>query len=592
MSDQLRVGIDYGDLGFRVAYVEGGQVRILPLPVEITRTSIFFDPHSNISNIGVGFPSITRNLGTGIPFGLGERTETPEYFVQQGLSAIRQTLAGFSGKPMGPTVLAVPAALSQSKRQVLVGRAQEAGFPAVSLIDRCTAVALGHQGGRDESGTLVVYQLGYSDCEYALIRLARGRCRILGSGITHRVSGEFLDAVMIEAIVLALREKRIVLGLKKFTAEQWLVLRQISESARITLSRDRTTEMVLQSQLTGAKQTIRLEVDGVGFAVRAASIIGKTIEDLHALLEQNGLEPGNIDTFLLSGGVANSSPVTNILTHSLGDKPEPTGQNIVAVGAALQACQIGNDPSPPVVPEEITDTKQNGRRTTPLPELDAALDHLERETTSEENRPFVKVIDTETRPDPEPEIPTGPAGEPSEPTRFTQVRELIEQGRYREAGILLDNIAQEVDDLRGEIRRQTPEKVPLTGSQKLIERADLMLTAGRFAEAVSLTHHAYQGAPTDPIVFSGMMRVHAEAGLAMDKPEQYEQALSVLECALRHDQTDRSIHHALAQRHYMHAMAMNKLNNPQKTLEAVKQALIFAPKHEAANKLLRQLTAS
>src|SRR5947209_6813408 len=90
------------------------------------------------------------------------------------------------------------------------------GFPSllqflgsVALLDRCTAAALGQRFPRDEAKTVLVVDLAYGDCEVAVLRLARDRCRTLASAVLPGVSGEVLDAILMEAMVLGLRGRKI-----------------------------------------------------------------------------------------------------------------------------------------------------------------------------------------------------------------------------------------------------------------------------------------------------------------------------------------------------------------------------------------------
>jgi tetratricopeptide (TPR) repeat protein len=86
-----------------------------------------------------------------------------------------------------------------------------------------------------------------------------------------------------------------------------------------------------------------------------------------------------------------------------------------------------------------------------------------------------------------------------------------------------------------------------------------------------------------------MMKIHTDAGLGLSAPEQYEDAIRILTCAYSHDQTDRTVHKAMSERHYLHATAMFKLSNFDRALEAAQKALEFDPKHVQANELLAEL---
>ena len=74
------------------------------------------------------------------------------------------------------------------------------------------------------------------------------------------------------------------------------------------------------------------------------------------------------------------------------------------------------------------------------------------------------------------------------------------------------------------------------------------------------------------------------------RPEEYDNAVHVLMCARDHDPTDRSVHEALGERHYLHAVAMRQQNDKVQALAATNLALANAPKHPGANRLLQELT--
>ena len=71
--------------------------------------------------------------------------------------------------------------------------------------------------------------------------------------------------------------------------------------------------------------------------------------------------------------------------------------------------------------------------------------------------------------------------------------------------------------------------------------------------------------------------------------ETYETSIQILMCALGHDRTNREVQHTLAERHLAHAIAMDRLNNHEKALEAVGEALRFNPRLSGANELYERL---
>jgi tetratricopeptide (TPR) repeat protein len=188
------------------------------------------------------------------------------------------------------------------------------------------------------------------------------------------------------------------------------------------------------------------------------------------------------------------------------------------------------------------------------------------------------------------EVPEATTGQTASPAAGPEaslgtVRALLGEGQYLEAEAILDAVLREAEALKAEVARNLSSH-----ARRLLARAQAALRAGQINVAVTLSHQAHDEDRTDPVVFEGMMKVHADAGSMLTRPEDYAEAIKLLECAHRHDQSDRAIHKALTERHYRHALAMHNLNNVNKALAAVKQALNYDYKHPGANQLLQQLS--
>jgi actin-like ATPase involved in cell morphogenesis len=597
MTEQAYVGVELGDLELRAVYIAGSEAHDLHLPLELSGPQILFDPHSETSSLGVGFPMISQKLGANMSFtyvslrmGEGARSskveqalETPELRLTRMFAAIQQSVTKVTGRPVEGVVVAVPATMRQNSRRVLVDCARDAGFGEVSLIDRCTAAALGHRNNYpDRPTTAVVYDLGYGDCEYALLRLAGGRCHVMASGAAPEVSGEALDALVIEATVLALRRKKIYLGLKHFTPFQWHELRQLVADARKTLAERNEAFITLIPNLTGLDKAIKFNYQGEPFKNKLAPLINKTVDGVHGMLEQNALELADIDTILLVGSSAPTSPVYDILSETFGRKAVRAKPNLIAYGAAWHASQLAGNPV------ELTEAEPD-KQLAQFNESPAEAVYTQRpaDDDSEAEAGFVMLVDGEEDAHEQSQPKQGPALVITANLTLGLVRKFIEQGRHDEATLLLEVMGKGLEALKAKLQQDKKYDVART----LMQQAVSMVDDGHDPLwAVELTHRAYQQAPDDPQVFEGMLRVHAQASLHMGSLEEYETSIKLLLCALSHDQTNRSIRQALAERYYSHAVVMRKLNKT-KAFEMVDQALAYDAKHSGLNQLHNELAA-
>lgn len=596
MSDKAYVGIEFGDLELRVVYIVNSEAMELPLRIDISGPQILFEPYSETSTIGVGFPTISQKLGTHMSFTqmslrmnqelgaskLEQSVETPETMLTRMLATINQNLCRDTGQPVGGTVIAVPAMMRQNSRKALLDCARNAGLGEVTLIDRCTAAALSyHNNYTNKSTTAVVYDLGYGSCEYALLRMAGERCRVMNSGAVSEVSGEALDALVIEAFVLALRKKKIFLGLKHFTPFQWEELRHLVTHVRHTISEKREASITLIPKLTGLDKTIKFQYGSEPFKARLAPLINKTVDGVHGILEQNSLELADIDTILLVGSSAGMSPIYDLLSEAFERKATRTEPTIIASGAAWHALQLARNSVERVDLEPDKPAAQ-------IQETPAATQYAPSlmEDDSEAEAGLVMIVDGEDDSYEQTPLKQGSALVINADISLDIARKLIEQGLTDEAAMLLNSMSREVEDLRSKLVQNSTHDV----SRMLIQQALSLVESGaEFLRAVDLTHRAYQQAPDDPEVFEGMLKVHAQAGLSMSSPEEFETSIRILLCALNHDPTDRSIRKALAERYYGHAVAVRQVSESSKVFEIVDKALAFDAKHIGLNQLHKEL---
>ena len=600
MTEKVYVGIEFGDMELKVVYSVDSETLVLPLPPEIGGGQILFEANSGNSSIGVSFPAVWQKLGTHIsftsmslkvgqelqPYKVEQSTETPQSVIKYTLAMIRQSVLKVTGKPLGGVVIAVPAMMTQNSRQALLDCAREAGFEGVRLIDRNTAAALGYQSDyADKSTTALVCDLGYGDCEYSLLRLVGERCRVMNSGVVPEVSGEALDSLVIEATVLALRSNNIYLGLKHFTPFQWLELRHIVANARQTLAEKQEAYITLIPKLTGLDKTIKFRYEGEAFKNKLAGLINKIVDGVHGILEQSALELSDVDTILLVGSLARTSPIGDLLSEAFEREITLGEPHLIARGAAWHAGQIARGSV------EHTEA-ETGKLVAPLIESHAetTIAAPPGEDDSEAQAKFAVLVDVEDDVNEQSTLKQGPAFIISTSDLSLEiVRKFVEHGQREEATLLLDIMSREMEGLRERLRQDERNDVP----RMLIQQALSLVASGyELLRAVELTHKAYGQAPDDPEVFEGMLKVHTEAGLQMSSPDKYDTSIKVLLCALSHDQTDRRVRQALAERYYQYALALSKQKNWSEAFEIVDKALAYDAKHTGLNQLHKELATN
>jgi hypothetical protein len=287
------------------------------------------------------------------------------------------------------------------------------------------------------------------------------------------------------------------------------------------------------------------------------------------------------------GDTATKYPVTALLDRAFPGRLLIGDVNIVAAATAIYAASLERDPSDETRVEESISHYLSPYQ---------ALSDLPLQTEDGQELPVVTAVSIKSA------VPatagaaadgnSGPeAASRSAPEPVASVaaaKEMIERGRnlIHEATQLLQRL-----DLENQATEPPDQVSEQSDGQVLMDQAENMLARGLYAEAVSLAHRAHEEARLDGGVFARMLRVHVNASLAFNEPEQYDDAIKLLMCAHSHDRTEQSVHKALAARHVQHANAMSE-QEPIVAIRAAELALRFEPKNQDAQALLEKLRSA
>jgi len=597
--DQLaHIGIEYTDFVPRIAVLTNGTLHTIALVPDLSDQLIFldYDPQKKLSELGVAFPTVLDNIAR-------PELASAERLIRELLRIIFQSIKMQFGKQFGRAVFAVPMGLTSGRRAALVTNAEEAGFTDVELVDASIPSGMVYSKSVETPTTQLVYHLGYGNCEYALLRVVRGRVKVLDSSVAESVSGQLFDIQVMEAIVLALRAQNIFLGLKSFRVKQWLLFRKIAAKAREDLGKKPVVEVDLPPSLVSQAGSIRITLSAAGLAARSAPVINNTIDDMVALLERNDVKPEEIDAVIVLGDTATRPPVAALLARAFPGKVMIGNVGTIAAASATYSAWLERDSnggeiradlsyylSPYQAPADSpSDPAASAGAGTPLVSAvtiqESGTPRPAAETAASGAAPAKSAAEVRVEPSP-PEGGPSASARPSLSAAET-AKDLIEQGRYPEAIEVLRRLTSEPESADS-----AAPPADLTGPQALMSQAESFLERGLYADGVGLSHRAYAEAGSDGALFARMLGVHIKAATALNQPEDYETAIRLLMCAHAHDQTNRAVHQALAGRHYDHARATHALGDDETAKEAVTQALRFDPKHQDALALFDELSGA
>ncbi len=263
----------------------------------------------------------------------------PEEISAMVLRKLADEAGRYLGQPVTGAVITVPAYFNDSQRQATKDAGRIAGLEVLRILNEPTAASLAYGLDRQESETILVFDLGGGTFDVSILEVGDGVFEVKATSGDTQLGGNDFDQKIVD-----------------WLAEQFL------ETEGVDLRRDR---QALQ-RLFEAAERAKIELSGVGvsdinlpfitatedgpkhletrltrpqFEGLCADLINRLRRPLKRALGDAGLSPVQIDEIVLVGG-STRIPLVQQLVRSLIDKEPNQNVNpdeVVAVGAAIQA---------------------------------------------------------------------------------------------------------------------------------------------------------------------------------------------------------------------------------------------------------------
>ncbi|MFJ2773963.1 Hsp70 family protein [Streptomyces sp. NPDC087300] len=612
----VSLGIDFGATGVRALYALPDRPGRRVEPVPDDGPWLLCEP-AETGELPVTFPSLKSRVGSGRPVHLGGKPFDPDALVVRLLRSLRERVEAAARGRVAQTVISVPARFGSAQRAALRDAAREAGLDPTRLVSDSMAAVIGHMTDRD-SGTCLVYGMGYEGFEIGLIRSVRGHFRSLGYEGGATSGGRAFDAETLSSAVRLLRRHRGAGSVLGVDPAVWQGLRARGQEAREALGLPDGPEAAVLDLEPGAGPPLWVRFARHDLDAYLDLHVRRTMDRAQALLDQSGMTASDVDTLLLVGGNTLMEQVRSRVA-GLGRQSVQAPPELLALGALKHAVRLagGAASSGPSALEEgplepaaaVQDTLSDA------PPLTATLVGAEGSGEPGAVRVGPSATDGASGAD-----GTSGAGreiaavpDPRQVRDVAQARLLVRQGRADEAEALLHGIIAEARELLAELdgsRRASPEPAPPApataptqppptpapaldyASRRQLARAQALLSLGRYDHAVQAAHIAWQDAATRPTgadMLDAMIDVHCSAAMADMAPEHFADAERWLKCAYNHDPTNVRVRGLLAERTFRHAVELDRRQERDEAIEALGKCLTWDPEHADAEALLRRL---
>ncbi|MDD3271570.1 MAG: molecular chaperone DnaK [Syntrophomonadaceae bacterium] len=346
------VGIDLGTTNSCIAVMEGSEaVVIANAEGERTTPSVVGFSKSNERLVGriakrqaVTNPertvlSIKRRMGTDYKVDIDGKKYTPQEISSMILQKMKTDAEAYLGEKITQAVITVPAYFTDSQRQATKDAGKIAGLEVLRIINEPTAAALAYGLDKDETQTILVFDLGGGTFDVSILEIGDGVFEVKATSGNNRLGGDDFDDKIINWLVDEFKKDNgIDLHNDKMAMHR---LKEAAEKSKHELSGVMSTDINIPYITATQEGPLHLErtLTRAKFNEMTADLVEKTMGPLRQALKDSGLKGTQIDKVILVGGSTRIPAVQDAIKNFIGKEPFKgiNPDEVVAVGAAIQA---------------------------------------------------------------------------------------------------------------------------------------------------------------------------------------------------------------------------------------------------------------
>lgn len=374
------LGIDLGTTNSAMAFVEGGQPKIIE-NTEGARTTPSIVAQSKSGERLVGLlakrQAITNPKNTiygvkrlmghkwsdaqvqkdkelvsyeisesdgGVKVKMGEKTYRPEEVSAMILQKLKRDAEAFLGEKIEEAVITVPAYFDDSQRKATKDAGEIAGFKVRRIINEPTAAALAYGLGKKKNEQVVVFDFGGGTFDVSVLEIGSGdegeqSIEVKSSDGDSHMGGEDIDQEIIKWIAEEYKKESGIDVRKDELALQRL--KEAAEKSKHELSTTTEAEInipFITSDADGPKH-LALKLTRAKLEELARVYIDKSIEITKRAVQASGHQIADIEEIILVGGQTRMPAIQEAVKNLFGKEPNRSinPDEVVAIGAAVQA---------------------------------------------------------------------------------------------------------------------------------------------------------------------------------------------------------------------------------------------------------------
>ncbi len=374
------IGIDLGTTNSCLAFMEGGQAKVIPnseggrtTPSVVAnkkgetivgmpaRRQAVTNPANTIYSakrfIGRKFSEVQDEIKS-VPFNVTEGADggamiewdgkpvRPEEISAKVLEKLKDDAEKFLGQKVTEAVITVPAYFNDSERQATINAGKIAGLDVKRIVNEPTAAALAYGADKSKDQKIAVYDFGGGTFDISILEIgSEGTFEVLATNGDTHLGGDDFDQRIFE-YVMAEFQKQEALDLRK-DAQAVQRVRSAAEKAKIELSSATQTEInePFIAIVDGVPRNLNITITRAKFEELIADLVERSIEPCRKVMADAGLQSSQIHEVILVGGSTRVPMIKNKVEQFFGKKPNESvnPDEAVALGAAIQAGIIQGD---------------------------------------------------------------------------------------------------------------------------------------------------------------------------------------------------------------------------------------------------------
>ena len=365
------IGIDLGTTNSAICSYDGiNPPRIWKSPEQndVTPSAIYINKRGSRYYGYRAYMSSTDRKNTAVLFKRYMGTNTKFEFHDAGISLspeecsaeILRVLFGYLPEEIRndsetATVITVPAAFNQVKKEATLEAANMAGIGRVALMQEPVAAVMSvmRSSGSKSDGIFLIYDLGGRTFEISIAESSNGKVNLLTQSGKEMCGGRDWDRRIFDNLVIPALRKNFNLPENFIADKNYSTLRHISlfaiERAKIELShRTLSEEVIIQiddtrcKDLDGKDIYVDVPLSGKTLNPLIDDLIDETIEITREAMKKAGLSSEDIEKLVFVGGPTNYSYLREKVSSELSLKADTSIDPMTAVaeGASIFAESI------------------------------------------------------------------------------------------------------------------------------------------------------------------------------------------------------------------------------------------------------------